>query len=184
LKAALALFEEALALSKALGHGSQICEAQLASIAFLTGETAEAINRARRTAVAARQHGNLAGEFLAQNFLSTFLLLDDQSEPGRAEAIRTFELSRTLGNTGLPGAMYQLALVLTVRGEADAAARLAGFTDGYADRHQLRYGFATTVRSRLVERLRSAMSSEACEAAMAAGAAWSEQEAIAAAEAV
>jgi hypothetical protein len=39
-------------------------------------------------------------------------------------------------------------------------------------------------RSRLVERLYSTMSPEECKAAMAAGAAWSEQEAFAVAQAV
>jgi hypothetical protein len=80
--------------------------------------------------------------------------------------------------------MYQLALVLVVHWEVDAAARLAGFADVYADRHQFGYGWLTqAVRSRLGERLHSAMSPDECQTAMAAGAAWSEQEAIAAAEA-
>ena len=69
-------------------------------------------------------------------------------------------------------------------GERDTAARLAGFAAGYADRHQLsRYEIAVAIRGRLVERLNSAMSPDECQAAMAAGAAWSEQEAIAVAQA-
>jgi hypothetical protein len=39
------------------------------------------------------------------------------------------------------------------------------------------------IRSKLVERLHCAMSPEECRAAMAAGATWSEEEAVAAAEA-
>jgi hypothetical protein len=185
LQAARTLVEEALALFKTLGdvrlHDN--CEVQLAIIEFMAGQMPEAIDRARRAVDASRRHGTLTAEFIALHWLAGFLILDDQIEPGRAAALRTFELSRALGNALLPGAMYQLALVLAVHGEVHAAARLAGFTDGYADQHQLRYGLATAVRSRLVERLHSSMSPEACQTAMAAGAAWSEQEAVAAAEA-
>jgi tetratricopeptide (TPR) repeat protein len=188
LNAAVAHYEESLAMSKALGDvlTADYCEVHLATIAFLTGQTAEAIDRVgrARAVVAARQHGTLTTEFYTQYFLSGFLLLDDQIEPGRAAALRTFELSRALGSALLPGAMCQLALVLAAHGDADAAARVAGFADGYADRHQFLYGgLATAVRGRLVERLHNAMGPEACQTAMAAGAAWSEQEAIAAAEA-
>jgi hypothetical protein len=143
----------------------------------------EAIDRSRRAVVAAREHGSLQSEFQALYYLASFLLLDDQIEPGRDAALKAFELSRALGNALLPGVLYQRAFVLAAHGKADAAARLAGFTDDYADRHQLRYGIAIAVRGGLVERIRSAMSQEACQTAMAAGAAWSEQEAIAAAEA-
>jgi hypothetical protein len=80
--------------------------------------------------------------------------------------------------------MHQLALVFAMQGETNTAARLAGFASGYAEQHHLgRYEIAMAIRGRLIERLHSAMSPEACQTAMAAGAAWSEQEAIAAAEA-
>ena len=151
----------------------------------LAGQMAEAIDRARRAVEASRRHGTLTVEFLALHWLAGFLILDDQIEPGRAAALRAFELSRALGNVDLPGSIYQLALVLAVHGETDTAARLAGFADGYADQHQLsRFGIAIAIRSRLVERLHCAMSPEECQAAMAAGAAWSEQEAVAVAQAV
>ena len=187
LQAARALVEEALALSKALGdvrlHDS--CEAQLAIIAFAAGQMAEAIDRARRAVEASRRHGTLTAEFMALHWLAGFLILDDQIEPGRAAALRAFELSRALGNVDLPGSIDQLALVLAVHGETDTAARLAGFADGYADQHQLsRFGIGIAIRSRLVERLHCAMSPDECQTAMAAGAAWSEQEAIAVAQAV
>jgi predicted ATPase/class 3 adenylate cyclase len=186
LQAARALLEEALSLSKALGdlrvHDN--CEVQLAAIAFAANRMAEAIDRARRALEASRRRGTLTVEFLAQHYLAAFLILDDQIGPGRAAALRAFELSRALGNVGLPGSIYQLALVLAVHGETDTAARLAGFADGYADQHQLsRFGTAIAIRSRLVERLQSAMRPDECQTAMAAGAAWSEQEAMAAAEA-
>ena len=99
-------------------------------------------------------------------------------------ALRAFELSRALGNVGLQGSIDDLALVLAVHGETDTAARLAGFADGYVDQHQLgRSSIAIAIRSRLGERLHSVMSPDECQTAMAAGAAWSEQEAVAAAEA-
>jgi predicted ATPase/DNA-binding winged helix-turn-helix (wHTH) protein len=186
-KAARALVEEALALSKALGDVrlQDGCEAQLAVYAFVAGQMAEAINRARQAAAASCRHGTLTAEFTALHWLAAFLILDDQIEPGRAAARRAFELSRALGNVGLPDSIDQLALVLAVHGETDIAARLAGFADGYADTHQLsRHGIATAIRRRLVQRLHCAMSSEECQTAMAAGAAWSEQEAIAVAQAV
>jgi hypothetical protein len=146
---------------------------------------AEAINRARQAAAASCRHGTLTAEFTALHWLAAFLILDDQIEPGRAAARRAFELSRALGNVGLPDSIDQLALVLAVHGETDIAARLAGFADGYADTHQLsRHGIATAIRRRLVQRLHCAMSSEECQTAMAAGAAWSEQEAVAVAQAV
>jgi tetratricopeptide (TPR) repeat protein len=185
LLAARALVEEALALSKTLGHVRlhDTCEAQLATFAFEANRMAEAIDRARRAFEASHRHGTLTAEFLAQYYLAAFLILDDQIGSGRAAALRAFELSRALGNVGLPGSIDQLALVLEVRGETDAAARLAGFADGYANRHQLQRGqIGTQIRSRLVERLQRAMSSDECQAAMAAGAAWSEQEAVAASE--
>jgi predicted ATPase len=187
LQAARALVDEALAMSEVLGdvRTADWCKANLAYIAFWAGQMAEAIDRARVAVEASRQHGSLGVEFQAQFFLAAFLLLDDQIEPGRDAALKTFELSRALGNAGLPGVMYRLALVLAVHGDADAAARLVGFADVYADRHQFGYGWVTqAVRSRLVERLHSAMSPDECQTAMAAGAAWSEQEAFAAAEAV
>jgi hypothetical protein len=85
---------------------------------------------------------------------------------------------------GLHRTIDQLALVLTVHGQTDTAARLAGFANGYTDPYQLsRSSMVIAVRNRLAERLHQAMSPEECQAAMAAGAAWSEQEAIAAAEA-
>ena len=131
-----------------------------------------------------RQHGTLATEFTALHALAGFLILDNQIEPGRAAALRAFELSRALGNVGLPGSIYQIALVLAVQGETDTAASLAGFADGYADQHQLGHSkIAIAIRSRLVERLRCAMSPDECRTAVAAGAVWSEQEAVSAAEA-
>jgi tetratricopeptide (TPR) repeat protein len=187
MEAARALIAEALALHKALGDVRKhlICEAVLATIAFETGQMAEAIARARWAAEASRRHGTLQAEFLALFFLAGLLILDDQVEPGRAAALRAFELSRALGNAGLPGSIDQLALVLAVHGEIDTAARLAGFADNYANQHQLgRLEIAVAIRSRLVERLNCAMSPDECQAAMAAGAAWSEQEAVAAAQAV
>jgi len=116
--------------------------------------------------------------------LAAFLIFDDQIEPGRAAALKAFELSRALGNVAFPSLIYQLAFVLAAYGETETAARLAGFADGYADQHQLTpTGTVIALRSRLVERLHSAMSPDECQTAMAAGTASSEQEAIAAAEA-
>jgi predicted ATPase/DNA-binding winged helix-turn-helix (wHTH) protein len=185
-KTARPLVEEALALSKALGDVRlhDLCKAQLGITAFVAGQMAEAIDQARQAVDASRRHGNLTGEFTSLNRLATFLILDDQIEPGRAIALRAFELSRALGNVGLPHSIYQIALVLAVHGETDTAARLTGFADGYADRHQLMLGHtATPIRRRLAERLHCAMSPDECQAAMAAGAAWSEEEVVAAAEA-
>jgi hypothetical protein len=146
---------------------------------------AEAIDRARRAVEASRWHGTLTIEFLALHSLAGFLILDDQIEAGRAAALRAFELSRAFGNLGLPGSICQLALVLAGQGKTDTAARLAGFADGYADQHPLGGpDIGIAIRSRLVERLHGAMTREECQTAMAAGAAWSEQEAIAVAEAV
>ena len=185
LKAARLLVEEALALSEALGdvRVQDFCEAQLATIAFWADQMAEAIDRARRVVEVSRLHGTLTAEFTALHVLAGFLILDDQIEAGRSAALRAFELSCALGNADLAGSIYQLALVLAARGETETSARLAGFADGYADQLQLRYGLATAIRSRLVEHLHSVMSTDECQTAMAAGAAWSEKEAVAAAEA-
>jgi len=186
LNVAGALINEALSLSIARGdiRVRDHCEAQLAMIAFAAGQMPEAIDRARRAVEASRRHGTLIAEFQAVHWLAGFLVLDDQIEPGRVAALRAFELSRTLGNMDLPGLIYQIALVLTAKGKTEIAAHLAGFADSHADQHQLS-GLSTVraVRNRLVERLYSALGPETCEIAIAAGAAWSEQEAIAAAEA-
>src|SRR5271166_1047792 len=187
LQAAQALHEEALALSKALGdvrlHDN--CEVQLAICAFEAGRMAEATDRARRAVEASRRHGTLTAEFIALHWLAGLLILDGQIEPGRTAALKAFELSRALGNVDLPRSIDQLALVLAVHGETDIAARLAGFADDYADQHQLsRFGLGIAIRSRLVERLHCVMSPDECQTAMTAGAAWSEQEAVAAAQAV
>ena len=186
LQAARALVEEAQALSEAFGdvRRHDYCEVCLAMIAFAAGQRAEAIDRARRAVEAAGLHGTLGAEFVALHSLAAFLILDDQIAPARAAALRAFGLSRALGNVDLPHSIDQLALVLAAHGKADTAARLAGFADFYADQHQLlRDGTGIAIRSRLVERLHSAMGPEECQTAMAAGAAWSEQEAVAAAEA-
>lgn len=104
LEAARALVEEALALSKALGDGLQLsaCEALLATIAFAAGQTAEAIDRARHAVETSRQNSALSAEFIALHSLAAFMILDGQFEPGRAAALRAFELSRALGNAGPP----------------------------------------------------------------------------------
>jgi tetratricopeptide (TPR) repeat protein len=186
LQDAQALVEGALTLSKALGDDRlhDTCEAQLADIAFLAGQMPEAIDRARRAVEASRRHGTLTAEYMALHWLAGLLILDDQIEPGRVAARRDFELSRAFGVVH-PVPMYLVALVLAVHGETDTAARLAGFEDGHADQAQLGlYGFGTAIRSRLVERLQGAMSPDELQTAMAAGAAWTEQEAIAAAQAV
>jgi tetratricopeptide (TPR) repeat protein len=186
LKTARALIDEALALSNALGDIRMhvACETQIAVIEFAVGQTAEAIDRARRAVETSRRYGTLATEFTALHALATFLIFDDQIEPGRAAALRAFRLSRALGNVGFHASIDLLALVLVVHGETHTAARLAGFADGYANRHQIsRAAGDTAIRSRLVDRLYSAMSPEECETAMAAGAAWSEREAVASAEA-
>jgi predicted ATPase/DNA-binding winged helix-turn-helix (wHTH) protein len=187
LMAARAFVEEALVLSKVLGDVRlhPTCEAQLAATAFAADQMAEAIDRAGRAVATSRLHGTLTPEFVAQRFLAGLLILDDQIEPGRAAALRAFELSRAFGNVGLQYQIDQLALILAVHGESNTAARLAGFADSCADRHPLGGGsVATEVRRRLIEHLQHAMSPEECRAAMAAGAAWSEQEAVAAALAV
>jgi predicted ATPase/class 3 adenylate cyclase len=188
LQAARTFVEEALALSESKAFGDvrrhDYCEVCLAMIAFAAGEVAEAIDRAWRAVEATGLHGTLGAEFVALHSLAAFLILDDQIAPGRAAALRAFELSRALGNVDLPHSIDQLALVLAAHGKADTAARLAGFADSYADQHQLlRDGIGIAIRSRLVERLRSAMGPEECQTAMAAGAAWSDQEAVAVAEA-
>jgi tetratricopeptide (TPR) repeat protein len=138
LKAARALVEEVLTLSEALGDDRlhDASEAQLALIVFQAGQMMEAIDRARRAVEASRRHGTLTAEFAALHFLAGFLILDDQIEPGRAAALRAFELSRALG-VDLPGSIDRLALLRAVQGNADTAARLAGFSNGYADQHQL-----------------------------------------------
>jgi hypothetical protein len=121
---------------------------------------------------------------MALQWLAGFLILDDQIEPGRVAARSAFELSRALGVDSRVS-FYHLALVLAMNGETDSAARLAGFAAGYADQRQFSlYGVGRAIRSRLIERLHCAMSTEECQVAMAAGAAWSEQEAIAVAQAV
>ena len=80
--------------------------------------------------------------------------------------------------------MYH-ALVLAAHGKTDTAARLTGFADGYADQHPLGGpDIAAAIRSRLVEHLHAVMTPEECQAATAAGATWSEQEAVAVAQAV
>jgi len=186
LEAARALVEEALALSKAFGDVriQDYCEVELAKTAFAAGRRAEAIDRAGQTVESSRRHGTLTAEFLALDSLASFLILDDQIQPGRVAALRAFELSRALGNVSFSGSIYRLALVLAVHGQNDTAALLAGFADGYADQQQFgRSRFTIAIRSKLVERLHCAMSPDECQTAMAAGAAWSEQEAIAAAEA-
>jgi tetratricopeptide (TPR) repeat protein len=185
LQAAQALTEEALALSKELGDVRVLgaWEAQLALNAFAARRMAEAIDLARRAVETSRRHGTLTAEFLALQWLATFLILDDQIEPGRAAAFKAFELSRALGNVAFPNLLRQLAIVLAAQGKTNIAARLAGFADGYADQHQLTpTGTVLAVRSQLVERLHSATSPDECKTAMAAGASWTEQEAIAAAE--
>jgi predicted ATPase/class 3 adenylate cyclase len=185
LQTSRALLEESQALSKALGAVGlhNFCDVELAHVAFAAGQVAEAIDRARRVVEASHRNGFVMIEFLALHYLAGFLILDDQIEAGRATALRVFELSRAFGNVGLQGSIYQLALVRAVRGETDTAARLAGFADTYADQHQLSpFGLNIAIRSRLAKRLHTATSPEESQTAMAEGAAWSEQEAIAAAE--
>jgi predicted ATPase len=187
LQASHALQEEALALAKTFGDVrlQDACESNLAALAFAAGEMAEAIDRARRAVETSHRHGILTIEFLALYCLAGSLIIDDQFEVGRAAALRAFDLSRALGNVGLAGTIRQLALVFAIRGETDTAARLAGFAGGYADQHQLsRYEIAIAIQSRLVERLHAVMTPEECQAAMATGAGWSEQEAIAVAQTV
>jgi predicted ATPase len=186
LQTSRALTEEARALAKALGdlRLQDACELDLVHIAFAAGQMAEAIDGARRAVEASHQHGILTIEFLALHSLASFLILDNQVEAGRAAALRALELSRAFGNLGLAGSMYQLALVLAAHGKTDTAARLAGFADGHAGQHPLGGpDVAVATRGRLVERLHAVMTPEECQAAVAAGAGWSEQEAIAAAEA-
>jgi predicted ATPase len=186
LDAARAFVEEAMALCKTVGDARthDACEAHLATIAFQAGKMAEAIGRARRATEASRRHGHLMAEFLAVDRAAAFLILDGQIEPGRAAALRAFEFVRVFGKAGLNRSIYQLALIHAVHGATDTAARLAGFADGYADPYQVgRSSMTIAIRSKLVERLHCAMSPEECRAAMAAGATWSEEEAVAAAEA-
>jgi hypothetical protein len=126
----------------------------------------------------------LSTEFTALIALAAFLIFDGQIEPGSAAALRSFELSRALGNVGFYSSIELLALVLAVRGETGTAARLAGFADSYVNRHQIsRAASDIAIRSRLVKRLHGAMSPENCQTVMTAGATWSEQEAIVAAKA-
>jgi len=119
-------------------------------------------------------------ELAALHWLAAFLIFDDQIEPGRVAALSALALSRALGNLGFGVSIELLAFVLAVHGKTDTAARLLGFADCYAEQHQL--SRATGIRSRLVEQLRAAMSPDERQTAMAAGAALSEEEAIAAAE--
>jgi predicted ATPase len=186
-QAARPLIEEALALSIALGdiRVHIACETHIAHIEFAARQRAEAIDRARRAVELSRGRGTPATDFTALHALAGFLLFDDQIEPGCTAALRAFDLSRALGKVGFHASIDLLALVLAERGETDTAARLAGFADGYANRHQIsRAASDAAIRSKLVERLNSTMDPEACQAAMAAGTAWSEQEAIAVALAV
>jgi predicted ATPase len=174
LKAARTLVEEAKALLKALGVRPDLCEGQLAAIAYAAGQTAEAIDLARLAVEASRGHGKPMAELAALHWLAAFLIFDDQIEPGRVAALSALALSRALGNLGFGVSIELLAFVLAVHGKTDTAA------DCYAEQHQL--SRATGIRSRLVEQLRAAMSPDERQTAMAAGAALSEEEAIAAAE--
>lgn len=186
-QAARTFVEEALGLSQALGDvwTRGACLAQRASIAFEAGELDTAIVHARAAVEACRQESNLRSQFVALQWLAGFVLLDGQSEPGHARAHEAFELSRTLGNVNLPDSLDQLALIAALRSDTSRAARLAGYADAYADRYGIsRYGIALAIRSKLLERLYTEVTCDECQALMAEGAAWSEQEAIAAAHAV
>jgi predicted ATPase/class 3 adenylate cyclase len=179
--------EEALGLSEALGDvwTSCACLAQRASIAFEAGELDTAIVHAGAAVETCHREGNLRSQFVALQWLAGFLLLDGRSDPGYLWAQEAFELSRTLGNVNLPDSLDQLALIAALRSDATRAARLAGYADAYAERYEItRYGIALAIRCKLLERLYADVTREECQALMAEGAAWSEQEAVAVAQAV
>jgi predicted ATPase len=177
-----ALEGEAMAAKLGDIQTRDMCGIQLSSIAFEAGELAEAIAIARDSLETCRRSPFMRNHFVAAQWLAGFLLLGDETEAARAPALEAFTLSRALGNVNLMDSVDQLALLAAVQGDSALAARLCGFADAFGRRHTIsRYRISLALREALMQQLEP-LTAEARCSLMAEGAAWSEDEFVAASE--
>ncbi|HLY56556.1 MAG TPA: adenylate/guanylate cyclase domain-containing protein [Stellaceae bacterium] len=183
---AVALAQEGLAISRRLGHraGIEFQATNLAEFEFSRGDVRAAISRAREAEAACRRSGNR--RFLAYlmcNLGGYLVAAGDtlQAGPAAAEAIR---LTRSLGLEREPMicAMEHLALVAALSGDAAASASLLGYGSAwYAHEGKLRDRTEQATYERASGLLDQSLDPEERRRLEAVGAAWSEDQAVAAA---
>jgi len=185
LQAARTLIGRSMAVCRSVGDIRGVASAQiaLAEMDFIAGEVASAIAGIRRMLSGADHNRRQAT--LGLSNLASYLLSDGNTALARQAAGESLREARALGWPGaIVRASEHLALVATLEGEAELAARLLGFTEAfYAKGSASREWTEQVTHRRLVAELAQRLSPARLSDAMAEGAAWSEPQAIEAASA-
>jgi non-specific serine/threonine protein kinase len=183
--AARRLNESALAMRRGLGDstGMLASSVNLAEILFVDGDVAGALRHAAEAEAEARHRNALATLALILSNLAGYRLHDGDRAGGMRAATEALRLSRAVGQDYLAVmCLEHFALALALGGALETAAGLLGFTDAhYAASGQTRERLEQAGYERLDAILRAGLPAWRLDALHAAGRAWTQQVADAAA---
>jgi tetratricopeptide (TPR) repeat protein len=174
-------FADALEVARALDDAGRISHVlmNLAEIDFSLGNIEGAVERGREAAAAFRGLGRHTDLGVALINLAAYLLMQGSAAEGRVVAEEALIRARAQGGFIVRACLQRWALLATLEGRHEAAAQLAGHIDaGYAAAGETREPTEQRIRDALQQRLEAALTASEMEQAMAAGAAWSEADAV------
>lgn len=185
---ALPLYEECAATAEALGADAILISvlSNRAEIACSNGDLAMALALARRGLEAALSAGDRVRASVIYCNLSAYHLLGGEPEAAAHAAAEALGEAPALAEPFLAAdAIQALALVSARLGDPARAARLLGFVESvYAADQKSREDTEAQIHRLLLAELDRALPDAECQALMAEGASWSEDEAAAVARTV
>ena len=179
-----ALLEESLSLARPLGYGRLIENAGilLAEIEAADERFDEAIATAREAEAALRQSGNVRFLYITLSNLAGYLLAAGEIEAGQAAGLEGLRLAQAHGDDFVVHVLVEhLALAAAHSGEPVRAARLAGYGSTVYRSDRARERTESRNWARLMADLDAVLTPDDKTALMQEGAAWSEDQAAAAA---
>jgi len=190
LREARSLVSEALKLSEEAGSDRVAADARaaLAEIEFAAGHAEEALRLNEETTQFFRSHANLLGLPLMLSNSAGYLIVLKRYSQAREYAAEALRRARAIGTTlGAFWAMQHLAAAAVFGGNASdrrselrRAAGILGFVDAATARREMpRYATEQGEYDAVLGVLRKALGEDEVENLMAAGKAWSEEQAMA-----
>jgi tetratricopeptide (TPR) repeat protein len=174
--------EQALSMRQALHDGSGVLASavNLAELLFLDGDTAGALAFATQAEAEARRRNAQGTLALILCNLAGYRLQGGDSAGGMVSACEALALSRAVGQDYLAVmCLEHAALALGLRGDADEAARLLGYTDAfYVRTGQTRERLEQAGYDRLCKILAQELSGVRAAALRAEGGRWTSDEAM------
>jgi tetratricopeptide (TPR) repeat protein len=152
----------------------------MAELAFKTGNIGHAIELGRDAVAGMRRAGWPMMLAATVSNLTSYLLAAGNLAEGRETALEALSLTREIGGFARRFSLLQWALIGALEGRLEAAARLSGYVGGAVSRNGDIYGATEShIRDLLQKLLAASLPAEERQSLAAAGAGWSEAEALA-----